>query len=93
MTKTLCKIFRSRPNSMRDKVLCYIMVLSLLTDNYVLNLEDVAKEVKGRTKKLQDIGRVLALSPQNYKDKNVLTLKLPLPALPTLGYPKKQTKR
>lgn len=75
---------------MRDKALCYIMVLSLLADdNYIINLEDIAKEVKGRIKKLQDIGKVLALSPLNPKDKNVLTLKLPLPSLPTLGNPKK----
>lgn len=78
---------------MRDKALCYILVLSLLANDYRVNLEDIAREVKGKVKKLQDIGRVLALSPINSKDKNVLVLKLPLPPLPTAGGPPKRIRK
>lgn len=65
---------------MRDKTICYIMVLSLFVGNFVVNLEDLARETKLKPKKLQEVAKVLALTSDK-KDKNLFSLQLPLPAV------------
>lgn len=67
---------RLRPPVMRDKCMCYILVLSMLACGYTLTLEVLAKELKIGVKKLQEVSRILAF----HVSKEVAILKLPLPA-------------
>lgn len=62
---------------MRDKTICYILVLSLLMCDYKLNLEDLSKDMKIGIKKLIEIARFLSLTVKYNK---IVELKLPLPA-------------
>lgn len=82
--------FRTRPISIRDKTICYILVLAMIAFDYQLDLEQVSKNVKLGVKKLQEMGRVLAFSPHG-KNKNSMTLKIPLPAAISLS-PRKRRK-
>lgn len=70
---------------MKDKAICYCIVLMALANDYIVNLDDLCKELKGQLKKLQNISRTLAFVPLNQKEKNIVTLKLPLPA-PVLSF-------
>ncbi|KAJ8925362.1 hypothetical protein NQ315_009192 [Exocentrus adspersus] len=69
---------RTRPLTMKDKVLCSILVLAALAMDYEVNIEALAKDFKIGIKKAMEVSRVLAFSP-SAKNKNVVTLKLPLP--------------
>ncbi|GJQ66593.1 hypothetical protein Trydic_g4569 [Trypoxylus dichotomus] len=69
---------RTRPLSMRDKCVCYILVLSMLAFNNAINLEIFTKDLKLGIKKLQDISKVLGFSFKG-GDKKIATLSLPLP--------------
>lgn len=84
---------RNRPNSMRDKTICYIMVLTALVTEYMVNLEDLCKEIKGKVKKLQDIARVLAFTPLSAKEKHIVVLKLPLPAQVSSSFQQRKKKK
>ncbi|KAF2903016.1 hypothetical protein ILUMI_03185 [Ignelater luminosus] len=70
------KLGRLRPNIMKDKCLCYILVLTMIACGYKISLDILAKELKMSLKKLQDVARILAFSVS----KEIATLKLPLPA-------------
>ncbi|KAL3275820.1 hypothetical protein HHI36_020564 [Cryptolaemus montrouzieri] len=67
---------RTRPMSMRDKSICYILVLAMLALNYNLDLELLSKDIKMGIKKLQEISRILGFTTNGPKS---VTLKLPLP--------------
>ncbi|KAK9871586.1 hypothetical protein WA026_012966 [Henosepilachna vigintioctopunctata] len=67
---------RTRPLSMRDKTVCYILTLAMLASNYKLDLEVLSKDMKIGIKKLQEMSRILAFSSNGPKS---VTLKLPLP--------------
>lgn len=63
---------------MRDKCICYILVVSMIAFNYSVNLDIFTKDLKLGLKKLQDISRVLAFSFKG-SNKNTAILSLPLP--------------
>lgn len=69
---------RTRPLSMKDKCICYILVLSMLAFNNVINLEIFTKDLKLGLKKLQDISKVLAFTFRSSNKSNAF-LCLPLP--------------
>lgn len=82
-----------RPNSMRDKTMCYILVLLMLASDYQIDLDEISKDVKYGVKKLQDFSRVLAFTPTG-SDKFSMILKMPLPAAFTvLHSPKKRGRK
>ncbi|XP_050300899.1 uncharacterized protein LOC126739314 isoform X2 [Anthonomus grandis grandis] len=68
----------TRPLSMRDKGLCYALVLLMLALDYELDLEPISKELKSGLKKVQEFARNLGFSQSN-KNKNVFILKIPVP--------------
>lgn len=74
---------------MKDKCLCYILILSMIACGYKIRLDILAKELKMGLKKLQDVARVLAFSVS----KEIATLKLPLPAPVSVGKRKGGKKR
>lgn len=61
---------------MKDKCLCSILVLFILSNGYKVNLDSLTKDLKLGIKKLQDISKVLGF----HVKKEVVTLSLPLPA-------------
>lgn len=63
---------------MRDKTLCSILVLAMISFDYELNIEVLSKHVKVGFKKLQEMSRILAFS--STKSKQIMSLKIPLPA-------------
>lgn len=65
-----------RPHSLKDKCVCYLLVLCITMNGYKLDLGMLSKDIKIGLKKLQEMSRVLSFSV----DKNVAVLKLPLPA-------------
>ncbi|KAF5298727.1 hypothetical protein FQR65_LT09596 [Abscondita terminalis] len=67
---------RLRPNLMRDKCTCSILVLSMIVCEYELNLDLIAKELKIGLKKVQDISRALSF----HVNRDIATLSLPLPS-------------
>ncbi|CAH0550636.1 unnamed protein product [Brassicogethes aeneus] len=79
---------RHRSLSMKTKAVCYALVLTLFAMDYEVNIEELSKDIKMGIKKIQEIGRVLALSQG--KDKNYLTLKLPLPAVVQMSAKRKR---
>lgn len=62
---------------MRDKAICYILILLMFAMDYVVPFEKLAVELKLSGKRITEIGRTLAFSVKN---KTNLELKLPLPA-------------
>ncbi|XP_044750566.1 uncharacterized protein LOC123310915 [Coccinella septempunctata] len=79
---------RTRSSSMRDKLICNILVLVMLASlNNQLNLETISQDMKLGIKKLQEISRMLAFT--NIGTKQV-ALKLPLPAPVTSSRRKKK---
>ncbi|KAJ3665716.1 hypothetical protein Zmor_001198 [Zophobas morio] len=75
---------RTRPLSMRDKTICYMVVLLMIALDYQVNMEALSKNIKLGVKKLQEMGRILAFSAHS-KDKNVMILKIPLPPAVSLS--------
>lgn len=65
---------------MKDKAICYSMVLLALVNDYTVNLDELCKELKLKINKLQSIAKLLAFVPRQPKDKTIFVLKLPLPA-------------
>lgn len=68
--------FRMRPSSLKDKCVCYLLVLCITLNGYKLDLEIFSKDIKIGLKKLHEMSRVLAFS---IVDANKAALKLPLP--------------
>lgn len=73
---------------MKIKALCFILVLTLFVTDFEVNIAELAKDIKVGTKKIQEVGRVLALSAG--KDKDTMTLKVPLPAVVTISAKRKR---
>lgn len=68
---------------MKDKCVCYIIVLAVLNSNYSLDITPLAEELHMGTKRVLDLGRVLRFTV----NKSTLSLQLPLPVV-TEGKPK-----
>lgn len=81
-------IFRTRPVHMKDKSLCFILILTAKAMDYEVDLTNLAKDCKIGVKKALEISRILAFNTSS-KNKNVVTLKLPLPA-PVTVTPRKR---
>lgn len=63
---------------MRDKALCYIVVLLAIVNDYKLDLAEIALETKMKLKKIQDVVRVLLFTFTD-REKTLAALQLPLP--------------
>lgn len=74
---------------MKDKALCFILVLAALAGDYKVNIETLSKDFKTGIKKIVEISRVLAFSASG-KNKTVVTLKLPLPEPVSLSLKRKR---
>ncbi|XP_022913799.2 uncharacterized protein [Onthophagus taurus] len=83
---------KMRPLSMRDKCLCYILVLGIIGCDYTMSIELLSKDLKQGIKKLQELCKILSFTPL-IKDKTVVTLKLPLPTPPSHQAMNKKRKR
>ncbi|PSN34062.1 hypothetical protein C0J52_12818 [Blattella germanica] len=68
---------RTRPLAMRDKIICYIIVLALIVNKYRLNLEYLVAERIPKTR-LHHLSSLLG-TVKGPKDANVIILRLPLP--------------
>lgn len=75
---------------MKDKSLCFIVVLAALAMDYEVDLANLSKDCKIGVKKALEISRILAFNASS-KNKNVVTLNLPLPA-PVTFNPKRKRK-
>ncbi|KAK6632700.1 hypothetical protein RUM43_013470 [Polyplax serrata] len=71
----------SRPFSMRDKIACYIIALTLISCNFQIDLKTLAQASSVHLKRLTRLARVIGAVPMT-KDGNCYHLKLPLPAMP-----------
>lgn len=76
---------RARPTSMKDKGVIHCIILGLIIFNFELNLDLFATIINYRIglKKFKDLARVVGAVPSK-DDKNVISLKLPLPAEPAM---------
>ncbi|XP_026474098.1 uncharacterized protein LOC113377873 [Ctenocephalides felis] len=72
---------RTRPNSMRDKAMAYIIVLSLMVCGHIVMVEDIAKSLRVGGKKIGDIANAIGVSQSKIDGKSALVLKLPLPKM------------
>nr|CAH7745846.1 unnamed protein product [Callosobruchus chinensis] len=70
---------RTRPIHMKDKCLCYIIVLAAIAKEYEVNVALLSKDLKIGLKKAVEVSRILAFNTSS-KDKTIVTLNLPLPA-------------
>lgn len=68
----------TRPLNMKDKCLCYIIVLYMIAMDYELNLDPLSKDAKVGLNKIKDFSRNLGFS-QSSKLKTGITLKIPVP--------------
>ncbi|CAG9762127.1 unnamed protein product [Ceutorhynchus assimilis] len=68
----------TRPITMKDKGLCYTIVLLMLAMDHELDLEMISKDIKTGIKKMQEFARNLGFSGSS-KNKNSISLKLPVP--------------
>ncbi|XP_066245754.1 DNA-directed RNA polymerase I subunit RPA49 [Euwallacea similis] len=69
---------RMRSISMKDKGLCYIIVLLMLAMDFQLDLEMIAKDMKVGVKKMMEFARNLGFSP-SAKEKGGIVLRIPVP--------------
>nr|CAI5864447.1 unnamed protein product [Callosobruchus analis] len=81
---------RTRPIHMKDKCLCYIIVLAAIAKEYEVNVALLSKDLKIGLKKAVEVSRILAFNTSS-KDKTIVTLNLPLPA-PVTFTPKRKVK-
>lgn len=88
--KSFISLLRGRPISLRDKTICYILVLAMIAMDFQIDVEALSKSVKVGVKKLHEITRVLAFSSHR-KNKDLVILKLPLP--PAVSTSPKKRKR
>ncbi|RZC00571.1 RNA pol I A49 domain containing protein, partial [Asbolus verrucosus] len=70
---------RTKPQSMMDKAIYHILVLSMIAFVYELDIEALARNIVVSIKKLQKMGKILAFSPHG-ENKNMMVLKVPLPS-------------
>ncbi|KAJ9573861.1 hypothetical protein L9F63_008721 [Diploptera punctata] len=76
---------RTRPLSMRDKGICYIIVLGLLANNFILDLQPLSQCINLPVKRLIYYGSLLG-TVNSPKGSSKIVLKLPLPPMPTEAY-------
>lgn len=76
---------------MKDKCLCYIIVLLMIAVDYEMDLDALSKDLNIGLKKLKQLARLLGFSPSS-KLKNGITLKIPVPPPPSLFIKKKRTR-
>lgn len=69
---------------MKDKGLCYTLVLLMIAMDYELNLESVGKDIKIGLKKVQEFSRNLGFSSGKQKTSIVLKIPVPPPVMPHL---------
>lgn len=74
---------------MRDKALCYIIVLALLALNYKFDITSLSASMNAGIKKLIDISRNIGAHSYTIKEQNFITLKIPL-AVPTKKFVRKR---
>ncbi|KDR22974.1 DNA-directed RNA polymerase I subunit rpa49 [Zootermopsis nevadensis] len=83
---------RLRPNLLKDKALCHLLVLGLILSHFKLNLELLSKSLSISVKRLnhlsQQVGAVSSSSSSS-----IVTLKLPLPPLKQLQTVVKRNKK
>ncbi|CAH1960983.1 unnamed protein product [Acanthoscelides obtectus] len=79
---------RTRPIHMKDKCLCYIIVLAAIAKEYEVNVALLSKDLKIGLKKAVEISKILAFNTSS-KDKSIVTLNLPLPAPVTFNSKRK----
>ncbi|XP_056639494.1 DNA-directed RNA polymerase I subunit RPA49-like isoform X1 [Diorhabda carinulata] len=78
---------RTRPLHMKDKALCYTMILAAIAMEFEVDVELLSKDLKIGMKKVVEVARILAFN-MKANNKNIVQLKLPLPA-PVAYSPKK----
>ncbi|KAK9506704.1 hypothetical protein O3M35_008591 [Rhynocoris fuscipes] len=82
---------RNRPVSYKDKAVCYIMILVLLSCYYKMNLDFISSVMKGyHQKKLLQLCKTVGVVAATEAGQKVYVLRVPLPKLPTLAHKKKQ---
>ncbi|KAI5746956.1 uncharacterized protein LOC103505494 [Diaphorina citri] len=69
----------------QDKVLCHVIILTLLSCCYVLNLKTLCSSVPFSADKINPMLHIVGLTPAPSTDKRLYVLKTPLPPLPTMG--------
>ncbi|KAG5882580.1 hypothetical protein JTB14_030129 [Gonioctena quinquepunctata] len=69
---------RTRPLHIKDKALCFILVLAAIALDYEVDVQILSKDLKIGLKKTLEVSRILAFNASG-KDKHVVQLKLPLP--------------
>ncbi|KAF7281520.1 hypothetical protein GWI33_004556 [Rhynchophorus ferrugineus] len=79
----------TRSLNMRDKCVCYIIVLIMIAVNYEMDLDILAKDLKIGLNKAKELARHLGFS-QSTKSKTGIVLKIPVPPPPTLFMKKKK---
>lgn len=82
---------RTRPISMRDKTICYIIVLAVLINDFSISLNELSQAFGVAQKRIQDFCRILSLTIN--KNKADADLILPLPKnviVPRLSRKRKQ---
>ncbi|CAG9813628.1 unnamed protein product [Phaedon cochleariae] len=79
---------RTRPLHMKDKAVCYTLVLAAIAMEYEVNVEQLSKDLKIGVKKTLEVSRILAFNAS--KDKHIVQLKLPLPAPVTFSSKRKR---
>lgn len=66
---------------MKDKLICYILVLAALASGtYTVDLEVLSQDMKMGMKKLMEISRLVGFASSGTKK---IIIKLPLPAAPS----------
>ncbi|XP_067012286.2 DNA-directed RNA polymerase I subunit RPA49 isoform X1 [Anabrus simplex] len=84
---------RSRPQSMEDKILCHVIILGILGNNFTLDLEPLMELKKVKGIRVQELCQILGLVPASKTNKSVVVLKLPLPPLVKPDSKKKRKRR
>ncbi|XP_067012291.1 uncharacterized protein Polr1E isoform X2 [Anabrus simplex] len=88
-----CSEDQSRPQSMEDKILCHVIILGILGNNFTLDLEPLMELKKVKGIRVQELCQILGLVPASKTNKSVVVLKLPLPPLVKPDSKKKRKRR
>ncbi|XP_069668742.1 uncharacterized protein Polr1E isoform X2 [Periplaneta americana] len=79
---------RTRPNSLKDKGICHLIVLGLLLSNANLDLEPLCKSLSVSVQRLQHFSRLIGAVSS--KGSSVIQLRLPLPSSERRSTPRKR---
>ncbi|CAH1181034.1 unnamed protein product [Phyllotreta striolata] len=80
---------RTRPLHMKDKALCYTMILAAIAMDFEVDIELLSKDLKVGIKKAIEVARILAFNSAKANNKHIVQLKVPLPA-PVTYTPKRR---